>query len=316
LLDDSADESTNRGERRPTLTFKVGRRWFGRHTQRRRNPLEGILWATFLALLGLSASRDLPTVTTAATPAKQVVQASVNPFTEQTWGLPHHVSACGTYSRHYLRSEIALETIDRAFREAGYHMLRRYQINRDGMTLIADGYDPEHRLGFVFATYGNLGPDASDAKPPDPDTPPGHIDWLLEEFSELAKNDGEEQALNEIRRIQKLTDSDERHRACCELFRRDWRARMSLDEARNLVDRSEIGIEFIAVISQFDLRLEVSPSCDAFPRECVAIDLIPDSGKRRAMHELIKDQVERKVTGNLYDAVQNFICWAKSRRLR
>ncbi|MGD0896542.1 MAG: hypothetical protein ABR915_01820 [Thermoguttaceae bacterium] len=57
-----------------------------------------------------------------------------------------------------LDRDVACARIDRAFRAAGYKMVRDYAYDRDGVAFRATGYDPDKKVGYVWATPETVGP--------------------------------------------------------------------------------------------------------------------------------------------------------------
>lgn len=83
-----------------------------------------------------------------------------NPFASSFAGLPHHASMFGTGEPSRLDSERARELIHAVFQDEGFALLREVRVREPGFDLVVDGYDPERRVGFVYADWERLDSDA------------------------------------------------------------------------------------------------------------------------------------------------------------
>jgi hypothetical protein len=153
----------------------------------------------------------------------------------------------------------AREVIDRVFRDEGFTLERNVAYDRDGMAFRATGFDPEHRIGYVLADWGNLDEDAviswriDDAEPAPTDDPEAIRKWFDDRWilRRMPENIQEEAA-----RIRAMTDGKEMAEAFKKLWPL-WHAELlSLQEARKLEAEATGKKEFVAVISRVDERLQ------------------------------------------------------------
>ncbi len=82
-----------------------------------------------------------------------------HPFTVAESGLPFRTSPFGTGAPSRLDEAKAREVISRVFAQEGYRLSRDVPYDRNGVAFIADGYDAEKKVGFVFATHKRLDAD-------------------------------------------------------------------------------------------------------------------------------------------------------------
>ncbi|HVX16139.1 MAG TPA: hypothetical protein VHC22_33445 [Pirellulales bacterium] len=277
-----------------------------------------------LASLGIAASCSRePDAQTAHTAARQDVAAAMvpidqrepaqSPFQFANSGLPHVSSPFGTGAPNYLDDDLAREAIERVFREAGYHLRHRYQYDRNGLTFIADGYDPEYRIGYVYANYPRLDRDATDW--PD-ETPAERVDFSLDQLADAATYEKDNEALREIASIQQLTDPVQRHAAYRAFMSKDRRDKLSLAEAKSLSSRAGSDGEFVALISHYDRRFEVPHYSDDIQAKLTYAALIPDPVKADAISEVIRLEAVQQVVDRLESAVRDYIAWARSQGLQ
>ncbi len=83
-----------------------------------------------------------------------------NPFTSSRAGLPHHASMFGTGEPSRLDSERARKLIYSVFADEGFALEREVRLRESGLDIVADGYDPARRVGFVYADWERLDSDA------------------------------------------------------------------------------------------------------------------------------------------------------------
>lgn len=55
---------------------------------------------------------------------------------------------------------MAREAIEKAFKQAGVELSKEYEYAENGVKVKADGYDPQKKIGYIFAGYDDLGSDA------------------------------------------------------------------------------------------------------------------------------------------------------------
>ncbi|HUY92983.1 MAG TPA: hypothetical protein VMV10_29910 [Pirellulales bacterium] len=239
------------------------------------------------------------------------------PFTFEDCRLPHYVSPCGYHSPRYLDQDAAKKAIELAFREAGYRLMPRYPIERDGVTCIADGYDPVHRVGYIYAAVDSLDWDAFVTYPHDPAfISPSNADWLLREFVWRAEADRDEELGRKLRSIGSLPLLAERAASLRRLASKDLPYRLSLAEAKKLINRAEESGQFIAVVSHFDLRFAVPSWQEDGTDGADAVDLIPDRVKRERLAAMIEERMVRRTADQLRRTVHDYIAWARSRGLQ
>lgn len=72
-------------------------------------------------------------------------------------GLPHRTSPFGTGAPSYLSDAEAVQLIRKIFQEQGFPLRENVPFRADGVEFQADGYDPQHKVGFVFVNYDKMG---------------------------------------------------------------------------------------------------------------------------------------------------------------
>ncbi|MBI3099362.1 MAG: hypothetical protein HYY93_14145 [Planctomycetes bacterium] len=117
------------------------------------------------ALLQTSCSKDpstsaAPGTQPAAAPDSGSKPPSRNPFAVAESGLPFQTSPFGTGAPERLEEKLVRRIADRIFKEAGYTLRRYHPYDRDGVSFVADGYDPEKKVGYVHGTWETLDQDA------------------------------------------------------------------------------------------------------------------------------------------------------------
>ncbi len=83
-----------------------------------------------------------------------------NPFTVERSGLPHRTSSFGTGAPSRIEEARARELIERIFSDAGFALKRDQPWTRGDISFVADGYDSEKKVGYVWGTYQRLDRDA------------------------------------------------------------------------------------------------------------------------------------------------------------
>ncbi len=81
----------------------------------------------------------------------------VNPFTEKMTGLPYMPASFGTGLPSRLRREESIAVINRVFREEGVELDSMVNFEKDGVTVTANGYNEEMKLGYVYIGYNRYG---------------------------------------------------------------------------------------------------------------------------------------------------------------
>lgn len=102
-----------------------------------------------------------------------------DPFAREGYQIPASFMH-GTVPPHTLEeiidAQAARSAITRAFAEAGVHLQADFAYQRDGVAFTATGYDPERRIGFVWATRESMAADAWNPQTPAlPD--PARLSW-------------------------------------------------------------------------------------------------------------------------------------------
>lgn len=291
--------------RRPRRTSQKGR----------GHPPDACLLLVAIALLFARSVCDDGSTFPRASGAANMRSVSSNPFTFDNCRLPHYCSPCGTHSPRYLDQEVAKRTIELAFREAGYRLTQQYPFKRDGITCVADGYDPVHRIGFIYAYNDNL--DRGDAFTGFDSYKKSYaVDCSLGELVYQAMDDHDEVLLREVEDARNLPTLDDRILSLRRLASRDRPHRLSVAEAKRLIQRAEASGEFVAVVSHFDLRFDVDFWEDDFQNDSDVIDRIPDDVKRRHLSAIVRERMVRRTAEKLRQTVHDYIAWARSRGLR
>ncbi|HEX5445381.1 MAG TPA: hypothetical protein VFW87_16265 [Pirellulales bacterium] len=236
-----------------------------------------------------------------------------NPFTPDTWGLPKFCPACGTHSPRYLDSETAREAIELSFAKAGCELVRRYPFARDGITFIADGYDPVRHVGYVYLTYDSLNVDAFTTALRGGPGSTEDLELWLGELAIDAQQDNDAALFQEVQAIDRLADREERFRAIGDIVSRDCPTRLSLAEATKLAARAEKTGEFVAVISNFDLRFALPDYYDVADEYREAA-MIPDPAKYDAIRKAIHEKHIRQTAESLRATVRDYLAWVNSVR--
>ena len=237
-----------------------------------------------------------------------------NPFALEASALPYVSPEYGTGAPRYLEDDIARGVIERVFRQEGFHLQPRQQYNRDGITFIADGYDADHHIGYIFARDDNLDDDALGWQP----APGQHelIDYRLSSLAYWAEQVGDSQRLNDIRTAQQLPDPAKREAAYRALLARDRPMKLSLVEAQKLIANGPSRGEFVAVVSQYDNRLIVSTWSTQLEADLAEAELLPDPAKRDAAIRAAREKAARQVVDELEQNVREYISWARSQGLQ
>lgn len=241
--------------------------------------------------------------------AAPVQQIQENPFTLDKCGLPHYCSPCGTHGFHFVHDEVALAVINRVFAEAGYRLQPRYRFDRGGVTFIADGYDPAHHLGYVYASYGNLDLDGFRSW----ESPVSDLNLLHE--ADNAEYEHEHELAKELRSILQLVNLTEREDAYRRLLSRDRPGKLSLAEASKVIAQWQDLGEYIAVISHFDTRFAVPDWREVLPADAKELEKIPDPAKRGLLAIALGAKMNLATEQLLARSVRDYITWARSHGL-
>lgn len=240
-----------------------------------------------------------------------------NPFRLELSGLPHRTSPYGTGVPAYIEEELARRVIERTFRAEGYHLKTDQPITDNGIAFVADGYDSDKQIGYVFADWQNLAGDAymSWAQPgPNPNS----IDSLDALLQERSGQPDHAQLVAEAKAARALPDPARRKAALEALLTKLGRDKLSLTEIEQLERRAPRTKRFIAVISQFDTRFAQGFGALTFEEiqaqqaERAKIQQIPDPAKRNAALREFEEKLARVVIERLEQSVREYIQWARS----
>jgi hypothetical protein len=230
--------------------------------------------------------------------AKIVFTDPGNPFLLKQSGLPHQTSPYGTGAPVRVDDDRAREVIDRVFRDEGFSLERGLLYDRDGIGFRTTGFDPKRRVGYVFGGWTNLDESALESwqvteREPIPEGDPGAIRKWFEERSWMLKR-MPAPIREEVGRVVAMEDAKEMATAFDDLRVR-WHAELlSLQEAWELEHKAPARKEFVAVISQFDERLETG---------CYRGEDPPDSVVRKRLELLERN-------------VREYIAWARTQGLQ
>ena len=95
--------------------------------------------------------------------------------------------------------------------------------------------------------------------------------------------------------------------------------KLSLEEAERLVKRAEEGKEYVAVISQYDMRFAQSgwgPRTKERQEAYAKAAKIEDAGARRAEYQRLAEIAAQETLQKLEKAVRQYISWARSQGLQ
>lgn len=113
------------------------------------------------AWLGLSASgfgqQEKVPVAKAAEMGNPFAMEKKGPGQWRSNGLPHQTASFGTGAPSYLSDAEAIKLIRKIFQEQGFPLQENVPFRADGVEFQADGYDPKHKIGFVFVNYNKMG---------------------------------------------------------------------------------------------------------------------------------------------------------------
>jgi len=243
-------------------------------------------------------------------------------------GLPHQTSPFGTGAPSYLSDAAAVKLIRKVFSEQGFTLQEKVQFRADGIAFEADGYDPKHKIGFVFVHYGNFGEGMlhswMDRQKP------GEKQVEIEDQIRAAKTRedlqhaivrvwsklgaGNRQALEKMMNDPKMQNPAELLKKYNEMKAEYDRKTLSMTEA-NAVGKLASGDKtFIAVVSQFDARFE---SLDGTRSLGV---LMEKMSKKNSENPDLKDldtpKPEDTPLGQLERAVREYIEWARRNGLQ
>jgi len=236
-----------------------------------------------------------------------------SPFSIETSGLPHCPLTSPARATSLPDPDEARRLIEAVFAEAGYMLVPNYEYERDGVAVVLDGFDPERRVGYVFAHEGNLDEDA-------------YVQWwatVSPEARESRRLERAEAVLGyrwreEIEAIRALEQPAARRERRRRLEQHLSALLLSLDEMQALCE-ADAGGDLIAVISRFDRRFRVDP--EAPPPEAgswdVALRIEDPVQRERALRSLDAAHLARSTSeahARLEDSVREFVRWVETRR--
>lgn len=239
-----------------------------------------------------------------------------NPFTVEVSGLPHQTSMYGTGVPNYVDADLARRVIERTFREEGYDLDANRRIEDDGIACIADGYDAEKQMGYVFAGWNNLDSDAllrwyvTRVKA---ETKSGDTQSAIAAMLASDRDDPNSKDLSaEVKAANALPDPARREAVLQAILKKHVSYRISLEEIKKLEARGPRTKQFIAVISQYDRRFAGRQWSQETHEERLAIRKISNPDKQAAaLHEL-EEKVARVAIERLEQSVREYIEWARS----
>lgn len=239
-----------------------------------------------------------------------------SPFSYETSGLPHRVLASSERDPGPDPGPDPAQAraiIEAVFAQAGYALVPSFPYERDGVAVVLDGFDPQRRVGYVFAHEGNLDEDA-------------YVQWWASVSSEAREAHRLAQAervlgfrwRQEIDAIRALDEPRARRERLGRLAHHLSAVLLSLEELRAL-DALDAGGDSIAVISRFDQRFRVDP--EAPPLEAgswdVALRIADPAQRERALRALDAELLARspdEAQARLEDSVFEFVRWVETRR--
>jgi len=115
-----------------------------------------------LSATGFTGALLLSTLSGCDTPKKGAPSAytsgdSHNPFPVAATNLPYTPTSFGTGLPSRLKSEDAIDLINRAFQKEGLEMKYDTMVEVNGIRVPANAYNEQYRLGYVWIDYGNHG---------------------------------------------------------------------------------------------------------------------------------------------------------------
>ena len=234
-------------------------------------------------------------------------KATGNPFKLANSGLPFQSSMYGTGQPSRVTEGMARSVIEKVFKELGYDLERDHAIEAADVGFVANGYDGKRKVGYVFADGANLDDTAilgvfRSSKGEDKKA--AETRWLKAMSYRLK---GDDQAL--AKRILETPPGNDHDRRLAELKRRYRAKHLSLDEVKRL-EGPRKDRRFIAVISQFDQRLEYRPRFDNDDYRLAA--KIKDPKKRQEAYEKVFATFAKKNLEQLEKSVREYLVWARA----
>ena len=276
-------------------------------------------------------------------------EALTNPFTLDRSGLPYRSSMFGTGQPSYIQDDLARKVIDRVFREEGIELARKHPLKDKEVEVVLDGFEPSSGFGYFFARFQNLENDAfvhwaiTTPLLPTPDevrrarsrlkaelerSSPERIESMRRRMTQLGVPTGrvrlpESSSLEYARAMEAAlaTEDDAAFRDAYsrvqEIRRREG---LSLAEAVKLIERAERGDQYVAVISQFDLRyaqpgFSTSRLSELQRAKHRAIGQIEDPVEKAAARKKFAEELARAAVERLERDVRQYIRWARSQGL-
>jgi hypothetical protein len=203
-----------------------------------------------------------------APPAEEQVQTEDgNPLGVSDIGVPYQPGPYGTGAPlGQLPEQLAREAIERVFAEQGYELTPNLAYDRDGVACRITAFDQERQVGYIYASDATLDRDEYPAEPWAPGGRPTYSGWTrprptpgpgqtIEEFRvRFLEGERRERALEALQ----IEDPDQRLAALRAILAERAAERLSDDEARTLEQRATETGEYIAIISHWDRRFELT----------------------------------------------------------
>ncbi len=263
------------------------------------------------ASLGITASL-LSGTAFADDAATDAEPAPPHPLTVAQSGLPYTPSPYGTGVPSRLDEKIAREVIDDLFRAAGYAVKHDQRIEREGISFVADGYDPDNKVGYVFASWTDIEGDAFDPwwarDRADSTAPMTEAEAGIHKISRWLSED-QQKALTAAQALEDPKLRDEQLQKILDEFGRD---RISMTEAKAIEAAAPKRKEHIAIISQFDRRFSYQSWGDEETQKAMAeAQKIPDPAKRAVAVKAAEKLAARTALENLETSVREYLDWVR-----
>jgi len=229
-----------------------------------------------------------------------------HPLTLGQSGLPFRTSPYGTGEPELLDGVRAREVIDRLFGEAGYDLRKSWHYDVGGATFTADGFDPNRKVGYVFATWDKVEGDAIDAhwttKLAGVERELGNLEYALPH-----------DVTARIEKAKAMDDPTAREAALVAIRAEIARTRFSLADGRALERQAERHESFVAIIGQEDRRFIVHRDrIEVSFEQREAASGIADPIERQRALEALETEAAKRALAALEQAVREYLAWVKS----
>jgi hypothetical protein len=260
-----------------------------------------------------------------------------NPFAQKLGlsGLPYVSSPYGTGAPTPLSTEIAQDLIARIFKAEGLEASPTTFAEKD-LTGSVDGFDKEKRIGFVIGNWDSLDQTAFGswmsrellmfASGESPPVPPNEEAQVRDYMDRSAKWLFERVQLNEDQKAEltaaiKLESLQEKAKAYVALLRKLEEAKLSMDEIELAENQAEAHQRYLAIISVFDQRFQITeydPKArdrfEALNLEAEKIQFGSADEKAqwyRKQHDMLWTEMSRQRLMELARSVREYIAWAR-----